>query len=128
MNGGGAEREGDTEPETGSRLWAISPEPDAGLKLTDREIVTWAEVGRLTNCATQAPQGLDHSHHTPLNSWHLAHTEQANIFNNALDNFPIDNENKCPFAPFWPEFTQGNPVVLTVCTWANSQLPRAFVN
>ena len=35
------EREGDTESETGSRLRAISPEPDAGLELTDREIVTW---------------------------------------------------------------------------------------
>ena len=55
MNGGGAEREGDTEWEAGSRLWAISPEPDAGLKLTDREIATWAEVGRLTDWATQAP-------------------------------------------------------------------------
>ena len=41
MNGGGAEREGDTESEAGSRLSAISPEPDAGLKLTDHEIVTW---------------------------------------------------------------------------------------
>ena len=41
MNGGGAEREGDTESETGSRLRAISPEPGAGLELTDREIVTW---------------------------------------------------------------------------------------
>ena len=30
MNGRGAEREGDTESETGSRLSAISPEPDAG--------------------------------------------------------------------------------------------------
>ncbi|GAB5577268.1 beta-galactosidase-1-like protein 2 [Prionailurus iriomotensis] len=39
MNGGGAEREGDTESETGSRLRAISPEPDVGLELTDREIV-----------------------------------------------------------------------------------------
>ena len=37
----GAEREGDTESETGSRLRVISPEPDAGLELTDREIVTW---------------------------------------------------------------------------------------
>ena len=50
MNGGGAEREGDTESEAGSRLWAVSTEPDAGLKLTD-----WAEVGRLTHRATQAP-------------------------------------------------------------------------
>ena len=41
MNGGGAEREGDAESETGSRLRAISPEPDAGLELTDGEIVTW---------------------------------------------------------------------------------------
>ena len=41
MNGGGTEREGDTESETGSRLRAISPEPDAGLELTDREISTW---------------------------------------------------------------------------------------
>ena len=55
MNGGGAEREGDTELEAGSRLWAISPEPDAGLEPADREIVTWAEVGRPTDWATQAP-------------------------------------------------------------------------
>ena len=40
MNGGGAESEGDTESETGSRLRAVSTEPDAGLELTDLEIVT----------------------------------------------------------------------------------------
>ena len=34
MNGGGAEREGDTESEAGSRHRAVSPEPDAGLELT----------------------------------------------------------------------------------------------
>ena len=55
MSGDGAEREGDTESEAGSRLWAVSTEPDAGLKLTDREIMTWAEVRRLTHWATQAP-------------------------------------------------------------------------
>ena len=55
MNRGAAEREGDTESETGSRLWAVSTEPNAGLELTDREIMTWAEVGRLTDQATQAP-------------------------------------------------------------------------
>ena len=59
MNGGGAEREGNTESEAGSRLWAISPEPDAGLEPADREIVTWAEVGRLTDWATQVPQAVD---------------------------------------------------------------------
>ena len=40
MNGGGSEREGDTESEAGSRLRAVSPEPDAGFELTDREIMT----------------------------------------------------------------------------------------
>ena len=49
------QREGDTESETGSRLWAISPEPDAGLELTDCEIMTWAKVRRLTDRATQVP-------------------------------------------------------------------------
>ena len=40
MSGGGAEREGDTEAETGSRLRAVSPEPNAELEVTDREIMT----------------------------------------------------------------------------------------
>ena len=44
MNGRGAEREGDTESETGSRIRAIGPEPDAGLELPDREIVTWLKL------------------------------------------------------------------------------------
>ena len=40
MSRGGAEREGDTEPEAHSRLRAVSTEPDAGLELTNREIMT----------------------------------------------------------------------------------------
>ena len=48
MNRGGSEREGDTESETGSGLRAVSTEPDAGLEPTDREIMTWAEVGGST--------------------------------------------------------------------------------
>ena len=40
MSGGGSEREGDTESEVGSRLQAISTEPDTGLELTDHEIMT----------------------------------------------------------------------------------------
>ena len=55
MNGGGAEREGDTESEAGSRLWTVSTEPDAGLELMNREIMTWAEVRCLTDWATQVP-------------------------------------------------------------------------
>ena len=56
MNGRGAEREGDTESETGS-IQALSHQPRArrGARthgLRDRDL---AEVGRLTDCATQAP-------------------------------------------------------------------------
>ena len=58
MNRGGAEREGDTESKAGSRLWAVSTEPDMGLEPTNCEIMTWAKAGRLTNLATQALQIL----------------------------------------------------------------------
>ena len=37
---GGAEREGDTESQAGSRLQAVSTEPYVGLKLTNCEIMT----------------------------------------------------------------------------------------
>ena len=45
MSGGAAEREreGDTESEAGSRLRAVSPEPDAGFELRNCEIMTWAK-------------------------------------------------------------------------------------
>ena len=54
MSWGGAEREGDTESEAGSRLWVVSTEPDMGLD-TNYEITTWAEVRHLTDWATQVP-------------------------------------------------------------------------
>ena len=40
MSGGTTEKEGDTESEAGSRLWAVSTEPDAGLELTNCENMT----------------------------------------------------------------------------------------
>ena len=39
-SGGEAEREGDTESEAGSRLRAVSTEPDVGLEPMNCEIVT----------------------------------------------------------------------------------------
>ena len=60
---GGAEREGDTESEAGSRLWAVSTEPDVALELTNREIMAWAEVGRSTDWATQVPLISGHFNH-----------------------------------------------------------------
>ena len=46
--GRGREKE-DTESEAGSKLGAVSTEPDAGLELKNCETMTWAEVGRLTD-------------------------------------------------------------------------------
>ena len=40
MSGRGAEREGDTESEAGSGLRAVRTEPDAGLELTNCEVMT----------------------------------------------------------------------------------------
>ena len=40
MNRGGTEREEDTESEAGSRVRAVSTEPDVGLKLVKWEIMT----------------------------------------------------------------------------------------
>ena len=40
MSREGAEREGDTECEAGSRLCAVSTEQDTGLELTNCEIMT----------------------------------------------------------------------------------------
>ena len=54
--GEGQREKGDTESEAGSRLWPVSTEPYTGLKLTNREIMTWAEIGHLTDWATQVPQ------------------------------------------------------------------------
>ena len=78
-SGGGAEREGDTGSEAGSRLRAVSTEPDAGLELTDCKIMTWAEVGRLTDWATQA---------------RLPHVLNATITTNDDDDGDGDDSNK----------------------------------
>ena len=40
MSRGEAEREQDTESKAGSRLSAVSTEPNAGLELMDHEIMT----------------------------------------------------------------------------------------
>ena len=50
---GEGQREGDTESEAGSRVWAVSTESDMGLEPTNHEIVTWAKVGHLTDWATR---------------------------------------------------------------------------
>ena len=56
MSRGGAEREGNTESQAGSRLRAVSTELHVGLEFTNHEIMTQAEVSSLTDRATQAPR------------------------------------------------------------------------
>ena len=49
------ERERKTESEVGSRFWAVSTEPDAGLELKNWKIMSWAEVRCLIDQVTQVP-------------------------------------------------------------------------
>ena len=45
----GRGREGDTESEPGSRLRAVSTEPDMGLELPNYEIMTQAKIRHSTD-------------------------------------------------------------------------------
>ena len=54
----GRSREMETESEAGSRLWAVSTEPNLGLlyRIGSQAMRSWPEQGHiLTNWATQAP-------------------------------------------------------------------------
>ena len=77
MSGRGAQRERETETKSkaGSRLWAVSTEPDTGLQSTSREIMTWAEVRHPTDWATLAPQASDSW--SQLRSWLHSSWDQA---------------------------------------------------
>ena len=59
VSGEGSEREGGRpEYEAGSGLRVVSTETNGGLEPVNREIMTWAKVGRLTNGATQASHNI----------------------------------------------------------------------
>ena len=58
MSREGAERKGDTEAEAGSRLRAVSTEPDAGLELPDREIVTWLKSDAQPTAPPRRPEAF----------------------------------------------------------------------
>ena len=53
MSGGGAERAGERIP---SRLCTVSTEPNAGLELTNHEIMPWAEIKSLISWLTEPPR------------------------------------------------------------------------
>ena len=49
MGEGQREKETKNPKPAGSRLPAVGTEPDVGPEPTNRKIMTWAEVGRLTS-------------------------------------------------------------------------------
>ena len=55
VSGLGAEREGDTESEAGSRFRAVSTESHVGSNSQTWEIMTWTEVGCSTVWAMEVP-------------------------------------------------------------------------
>ena len=66
MNGEG-QRERETQNPKQAPGWAVSTEPDVGLELMDRDIMTWAEVGHLTHWATQALLNVFSKNRFPVN-------------------------------------------------------------
>ena len=74
---GEGQMDGDIESEAGSRLWAVSTEPNEGLKLKDLEIMIWTEVVHLTDWATQGPwlifktRFLVWCYHTHVHLWQI---------------------------------------------------------
>ena len=70
MSRGGAEREGDTESKAGSRLRAVSKEPNAGLKLTTlRSRVPCFGLLQIVCLPLSLP--LSHSHSVSLSKINL---------------------------------------------------------
>ena len=55
MRGRGRERQNPKQA-SGSELWTVSTEPEAGLESMSSEIMTWAKVRSPTDWASQAPQ------------------------------------------------------------------------
>ena len=55
MSRGGAGSEGDTESEAGSRLRAVSTEPDAGLDLTNRDLSQRRTLNPLSRAGALIP-------------------------------------------------------------------------
>ena len=95
------EREGGTESEAGSRPWAVSTEPDAGLKLVNHEIMTRAKARHSTDWATHVPldqsqflrggykQRFEHSKLEPLvnadDGWDNDHSYHSPLVDEEID-------------------------------------------
>ena len=80
---GRAERETDkqTESEAGSRLRAVSTEPNVGFKPTNQEIITWAEVrhNQLSHPGAPGSSSSYSSSYNGFNFWGLSISMGASL-------------------------------------------------
>ena len=117
MEGNGAEREGERIP---SRPRSVSREPNAGLKLTNCEIMTWAEIkSQMLNWLSHpgAPTFLKNLPLHPVSDWtdnhSLTHLEDYSPFSTMLTNIPGSRScfysHLCDFFFFWTLFQHGRP-------------------
>ena len=118
MGEGQGERE--TESDAGSRLRTVSTEPDAGLELTNPEIVTRAKVRRFPIRATQtplapgdilkAPSGL--WEHRAMRGWSRTGTNSKGALLTLLLTycFFLPRQPRAPRPPRWsPSIRRSSP-------------------
>ena len=63
---GEGQREGDTESKAGSRLLAVSTEPNTGIKPMNREIITRARSQMLNRLSHPGAPGVEHFKETTM--------------------------------------------------------------
>ena len=92
------ERQREREQKIWSGLRTDSREPDAGLKLTNYEVTTWAKVRCLTGWATQAPKfshqphecfSCDSGQHTIFTIFHYNISHLAILMDMRYDNIVV---------------------------------------
>ena len=84
MGEGHREREGDTESEAGTRLRAISTEPDTAFDLTVCELGQSQTLNRLSHPGTPKYFKVIHSFHILLKDIRGIHRSRITVFPNDL--------------------------------------------
>ena len=147
---GERQREGDTETKAGSKPQAVSTEPKVGLEPTDGEIMTWAEVRRPTDWATQAPlkvrmftiackalhsasplplTSFPHQHHLAPATW-LSFWPEMLLFRHQLAQLSHFKSAQVSFSPrdLWPSYLTLHPLSFAFpCPILLLLLPIAFI-
>ena len=133
MSRGGADREGDTGSEAGSRLWDVSTEPDSGLELTNREIMTWTKVRRLTGWAIQVPHSPSFS--IEAATWIVGTSRLAPLLSIAWHRekygvLDLLGRSHCGNPVILPSVPQGSLLfqIFQPCAWSSFLFLKLFSN